>query len=258
MYFINGLARGLLSRLGSKYQIAATRHLYCRMVTMKNNNPIISFSFDDAPRTAFTNGGDVLNAHEVKATCFISLGMLGSDSPSGIIASLADLRNAFREGHELGCHTFDHRHPRNTKTDVFERSVFENRQALSRLLPEASFRTLAYPICGPRPLTKLRIGKLFDCCRIGGQKFNAGKIDLNLVRGFSLDMRAGVSIDTVKLLIDRNCESNGWLVFYTHDVQDQPSSYGCHTEFFKEVVMYSAASGAHLLPVSKACEHVTK
>lgn len=185
--------KNLFMRAVSKYQRIITKHLYCRMVPMKSTVPIISFSFDDAPRTAFTNGADILKAHGADATFYVSLGMLSADSPSGVIASQSDLQRVLEEGHELGCHTFDHNHPWETNTELFVQSVLKNRQALSNGLPGTVFKTLAYPFWCPRPATKRRVGELFQCCRGGGnQTFNCGTMaDYNFLEAYFLDVRIG-------------------------------------------------------------------
>jgi len=245
-----------IQRAVSKYRRTATKHIYCRKINLHTNAPIISFSFDDAPHTAFTYGIDILNAYGAWATFYISIGMLESDSPSGPIASVDDLRRAVKEGHELGCHTFDHRHSWNTNPDLFVQSVFKNRRALFEIFPEMTFSTLAYPFCGPKPSIKKAVGKLFRCCRSGGQTFNIGITDLNLLKAYFLDVRIGNTINTIKNIIDKNSESNGWLIFATHDIDDNPSPYGCSKSFFNEVVAHAAKSGAILLPVGKACERI--
>ncbi|OEU83965.1 MAG: hypothetical protein BA873_07735 [Desulfobulbaceae bacterium C00003063] len=246
--------KSLLLRAVSKYRRTVSNRFCRRLVAIKSTTPFISFSFDDAPITAFSNGSDILKAHGARATFFVSLGLLESESPSRTIAFQDDLRRAVEEGHELGCHTFDHKDPWKTTTEVFEQSVFKNRQALAGMLPESAFTAFAYPLCGPRPTTKSRVGKLFNCCRGGGQTFNVGKTDMNLLKAYFLDVRIGDIIDTVRRLIDRNSECRGWLIFATHDVTDNPSPYGCTKEFFEEVVAYSARSGARLLPVGNACQ----
>lgn len=248
--------KSLLLRAVSKYRRTVSNRFCRRLVAIKSTTPFISFSFDDAPRTAFSNGGDILKAHGARATFFVSLGLLESESPSGTIAFQKDLRRAVAEGHELGCHTFDHKDPWKTTTKVFEQSVLKNRQALARVLPNTVFSTFAYPLCGPNPANKRRTGKLFNCCRGGGQTFNVGTADLNLLKAFFLDIRNGNNIEAVKRLIDRNSECQGWLIFATHDVVDNPSPYGCTKEFFKDVVAYAASSDSLLLPVGKACEQI--
>lgn len=246
----------LFSRLTRKFRRSASVYFYRRMVPLRSSAPIISFTFDDAPQTAFSHGGDILKTHGARGTFYVSLGMLDSMSPSGPIASRLDLVRAAEEGHELGCHTFDHKDPWDTTTHVFEMSVLENRLALDKILPGTSFASFAFPIRGPKPATKRRIGTLFHCCRGGGQAFNCGSADLNLLNAFFIDIRNRNSIDSVLRLIDRNCECKGWLIFATHDVDDNPSPYGCTNEYFKKVVAYAASSGSVILPVGKACQKI--
>ncbi|MCK5223992.1 polysaccharide deacetylase family protein, partial [Candidatus Calescamantes bacterium] len=183
--------KSLFLRAVSKYRRTVSNRFRRRLVAIKSTTPFISFSFDDAPRTAFSFGGDILKAYGARATFFVSLGLLESESPSGTIAFQDDLRRAVEEGHELGCHTFDHKDPWKTTTKVFEQSVLKNRQALARVLPNTVFSTFAYPLCGPNPANKRRTGKLFNCCRGGGQTFNVGTADLNLLKAFFLDIRNG-------------------------------------------------------------------
>lgn len=252
------IMKSFFIRAVSKYRRTVAKHLSCRMVKLRTTVPIISFSFDDAPCTAFTHGGEILSKYGANATFYISLGLLESDSPSGTIGSLYDIRRAIKEGHELGCHTFDHKNPWETKPDLFFQSVLRNRQALSQFFPETAFTSLAYPICDPRPATKQIIGKLFRYCRGGDQTFNVGTADLNLLKAFFLDFRNRDAINTIKQLIDKNVEARGWLIFATHDIDDNPSRYGCSKKFFEEVVARAANSGSLFLPVGKACEQVQK
>jgi peptidoglycan/xylan/chitin deacetylase (PgdA/CDA1 family) len=224
------------------------------MVPIRAQVPIISFTFDDAPNTAFTTGGEILRSQGARATFFVSLGLLGSQTESGVIALREDLVCAAAEGHELGCHTFDHLDTWETSTKKFVESVEENGRALSEIIPGAKFRTFAYPKSEPKPSVKCRLEKFFICCRGGGQTFNAGMTDLNLLKSFFLDRRNKVEMSVVRELIDLNTQSGGWLIFATHDVADKPSRYGCTPEFFTGVVQYAARSGAQLLPVAEACE----
>jgi peptidoglycan/xylan/chitin deacetylase (PgdA/CDA1 family) len=246
----------MLLRTVLKYRRTVAERLYCRIVTIKPTKPIISFSFDDAPRTAFCFGGDILKAHGAVATFYVSLGLLGSQSHSGTIAFEEDLRRAVAEGHELGCHTFDHKNSWETSTEVFVKSVVRNRRELSRILPAIAFNSFAYPFCMPRPKTKRRVGELFTCCRGEGQTFNVGSVDMNFLKSFFLDSRTEITIDAVKSLIDMNAERKGWLIFATHDVNANPYRYGCSTKFFRKAVTYAVNSGACLLPVGKACNQI--
>jgi peptidoglycan/xylan/chitin deacetylase (PgdA/CDA1 family) len=218
---------------------------------MRNATPLISFTFDDFPRSALDVGGRILRDHGVAGTYYVSLGLLDRDEPVGRICSSASLAEVLAQGHELGCHTFGHCDAWETRPAAFEASILENRDALGRLLPAARFETMSYPIGSPRPDTKRRTGRHFAGCRGGGQRFNVGTMDLNQLRAFFLEQSRDRP-SAIWDIIERNRTEGGWLIFATHDVTAQPSRFGCTPEFFAEVVQRSVRSGARILPVAGA------
>ena len=245
--------RSLISKIAGKYRRTLASRLCRRMVAIKTPVPMISFTFDDAPRSAFNTGGAILRSYGANATFFVSLGLLGLETEVGAIASQDDLLLAVNEGNELGCHTFDHLDAWYTSTDKYMSSVIENGQVLDKILPGEHFRTFAYPKNGATFPIKSHLQKHFACCRSGGQAANIGMADLNLLKACFLDKRTNIDIDFVKKLIDYNASRRGWLIFATHDVNDNPSTYGCTPEFLRDVAEYSALSGALLLPLGEAC-----
>lgn len=246
------MASELWERARGKWRRTLAATLSRRVIPMQNSRPIISFTFDDFPRSALEIGGTILQAHGVFATYYVALGLLDRDEAAGRICSASDVRTALQQGHELGCHTFGHCDPWDTEPDIFEQSLEQNQRALSGLLPQWKFQTMSYPISTtPRPVTKWRTGRRFSCCRAGGQKLNVGTVDLNYVYSFFLE-RYRDRISEIGALIDRNRTERGWLVFSTHDITTQPTQYGCTPGFLAEVVRMSVESGAMVLPVSKA------
>jgi len=245
----------LWGRLRGKYRRTAALLLARRPCRMQNRAPLISFTFDDFPRSALLTGGRILEEHGAAGTYYTSFGLMGQTAPTGEIFHREDLPLVLGRGHEFGCHTFAHCHASDTPAAVFERSILENRQALGRLVPAATFKTLSYPIGCPRPGTKRRCARYFSGCREGGQTYNAGVTDLNNLRAFFLE-QSGDDLGAVKRIIDANCRAGGWLIFATHDVSDHPTRFGCRPAFFEEVVRYSVDSGAGLLLVSAALDAV--
>jgi len=215
--------------------------------------PLISFTFDDFPRSALVAGGAILNRFGLAGTFYAALNLVGKETASGQIFCLDDLTTLFEQGHELGCHTFSHCDSWNTDPRTFEDSIAKNRAALKGILPDAEFMSFSYPIEMPRPLTKGRIAPYFLSCRGGGQTINTGRIDLNQLSAYFLE-KSRDNIQAVKDLIDRNQQERGWLIFATHDISDSPTQFGCTPEFFEHVVRYAVSSGAHILPVVKAIE----
>jgi peptidoglycan/xylan/chitin deacetylase (PgdA/CDA1 family) len=246
--------RNLSARALGRYRRMASTSLFKSYVKMRNEAPIVSFTFDDFPRSAYYAGGAILKAHGFRGTYYAALGLVDTVEPVGKIFSREDLVKVTADGHELGCHTFSHCHSWNTAPAAFERSIIDNARGLGELLPEASFKSLAYPLAEPRPNTKRRAAKHFSCCRAGGQTYNIGVVDRGLLSAYFLE-RAKHS-DSVKRIIDGNAKARGWLIFATHDVCDKASPWGCKPEVFEDIVRYASRSGATVLPVCDAWDVV--
>ncbi len=212
---------------------------------------MISFTFDDFPKSALYEGGSILKKHGLAATFYTSFGLMGQNIPTGEIFTENDLPEFIQQGHELGCHTFDHYNSWDTAPSEFEASILRNRKKAAELMPGRTFSSLSYPISWPRPHTKRIIAKHFDCARGGGQTFNAGTADLNYLNAFFIEQCKG-DLGQIKQVIEANARAKGWLIFATHDVGDSPTRYGCTTQFFKQVVDCAVESGASVLPVQPA------
>lgn len=241
----------LFTRIRNRGQRMIAKHLVRRPFEISCQTPIISFTFDDFPKSALTVGGSILNSFGLRGTYYASLGLMGTIAPTGEIFQPEDLKLLFAQDHELGCHTFHHTDASETPAKVFEQEVLENRRALSTLVPGMKFETHSYPISVPRAGTKRRIQKYFSCCRCAGQTYNSGIVDLNYLSAFFIE-KSRENLDAIKNIIERNREARGWLIFATHDVDPNPTRFGCTPQLFEEVVAYAAKSGALILPVSQA------
>jgi peptidoglycan/xylan/chitin deacetylase (PgdA/CDA1 family) len=242
-----------LKRPQGQYQRLTASSFARRPLVVTPPAPLISFTFDDFPRSALLTGGSILKSYGLTGTYYASLGLMGRQAPTGQIFLPEDLKTLLEQGHELGCHTFSHCHAWDTPPDVFEHEIVRNRQALSKLAPEASFKTFSYPISVPRAGTKRRVSKYFVCCRCGGQTFNVGTVDLNYLSAFFLEQSRDNPV-IAKSLIDQNRRARGWLIFATHDICDDPTNWGCTPRFFEEIVRYAVNSGARILPAFQAYE----
>jgi len=243
----------LRERARGRYVRTAARVLFKRPLAIRTNVPLISFTFDDFPRSALLTGGKILEEFGVRGTYYASFGLMGNLAPTGAIFLPEDAHAAIGQGHELGCHTFGHCDAAKTQTSAFEASIIQNRKFLNGLLDGVSFRTLSYPISQPRARTKEMVARHFVCCRGGGQTFNTEVADLNCLSAFFLE-KSRDNPDAVAKVIEQNAEECGWLIFATHDVSNQPTPYGCSPEFFKTIVRKAVESGARILPVIEACE----
>jgi peptidoglycan/xylan/chitin deacetylase (PgdA/CDA1 family) len=245
----------LATRLEGRFQRTTGNWLFRRTLPMRNPQPCISFTFDDFPASALYAGGAILEAHGARGTYYAAFGLAGTTGPTGTIFVEADVPRLLERGHELACHTYAHCDSWSTGAAQFDASLEQNAQALRKFGDERRFRSFSYPISSPHPLVKRVAGRRFESCRAGGQVFNAGQIDLNLLSSYFIE-KSVAQPERMREIIAANAAANGWLIFSTHDVAAQPTRFGCTPELFEQIVRWSVESGACILPVAEALERV--
>lgn len=250
------MLRDVLDRIHGRYISTPARSFCRRPVPLEAKGPVISFTFDDFPRSALHNGGEILRRQGLRATYYVSLGLLGQQEPTGTICGADDLNLVLQQGHELGCHTFHHCDSWYTNPSVFMESVCRNQAALAEMVPGYHLRSFSYPINPPRAKTKRAVGGRFLCARGGGQKNNSGTVDANYLAAYFLEKSRGDRA-AVKEVIEHNRRSQGWLILATHDIDLEPTPYGCTPDFFSDIARYAVDSGARVMPVAEAFEALT-
>ena len=245
----------LWTRVPKPLQRRLARWLGRKSLRIAGTKPLISFTFDDFPRSALHRGGAILREHGFAATYYASFGLMGRVTATGEIFSRHDFEEFVRQQHELGCHTFDHCDSWDTSPADFEGSIIRNQQRIAQELPGLKLSSLSYPISYPRPETKRRTAKHYQCARGAGQTFNRGLTDLNYLKAFFLEQSRD-DWEAIQRMIDLNSQQSGWLIFATHDVCDSPTRFGCTPRLFLRVVEYAARSGAAVLPVSLALHEI--
>lgn len=243
--------RSLLRRLPGAYARRMARWFGRRPFALPASGPLITFTFDDFPRSALTAGGSRLEESDARGTYFVALALAGTTIETGEMFVPEDLHSVVTRGHELACHTFDHCPAWETSSAEYERSVERNRTAFTALSAQVPPLTHSYPISYPRPATKRRLARRFVGSRAGGQALNCGVVDLNHLSSFFLEQSRD-DFGAVERLIAANAARRGWLIFSTHDVVASPTRFGCTPEFFARTIAASVASGAKLVTMAEA------
>lgn len=213
--------------------------------------PIISFTFDDFPRSALALGGGMLSAHGTKGTFYGSMGLIGQTSnDAGPLLTRADLDDLLANGHELACHTYSHRSCLAVATADYVEECARNRQQASAMLGGYRMQNLSFPYGHVTLAAKRTLQRDYETCRSTEPGINLDPVDLSFLRANPLYSR--LEIAHVKQLIDENVRSQGWLILYTHDLALNPSAYGCTPQYFEAVLRFALASGAEILTVRDA------
>ena len=86
-----------------------------------------------------------------------------------------------------------------------------------------------------------------NCARGIGEGINRDPTDLNNLRANAIYSHRGT--DKLLSLIDETRREGGWLIFYTHDVSDSPSEFGCTIGDFQTIAEAVNAAGIDVLTV---------
>src|ERR1039457_6610872 len=183
--------------------------------------PVISFTFDDFPISAASEGANILEKYGARATFYASMSNL--DKPG--FFRTCDLEELFCKGHEIGCHTFSHIDCWKENPLRLLEDVKMNQLALQAVIPQSRFTTFAYPYAHVPIIGKLIVGAKFNAARGGKGGINCEYVDANSLLAHTLFYN--LNQKNLVELISNVASCKGWLIFIIHDVGEEPSTYGC-------------------------------
>ncbi|MGA8273621.1 MAG: polysaccharide deacetylase family protein [Candidatus Sulfotelmatobacter sp.] len=224
--------------------------LYRRSVQLGSSGSIVSFTFDDFPRTALSVGGPILERFGARGTYYTAAGLMNVANEQGEHFRSEDIDSLLERGHELGSHTFSHVSCRSVSYAEFREDVNKGAVAIEKASGLSS-PNFAYPFGAVTLQAKRKLGRELTSARGIVPGFNGPQIDLNLLRANGLygDVdRAPLAED----LIAKNAKRSTWLIFYTHDVRPNPSPFGCTPALLEAAVSCAARSGCRILTVREA------
>jgi peptidoglycan/xylan/chitin deacetylase (PgdA/CDA1 family) len=201
-------------------------HLHVDRFRLRNATPMVSFTFDDLPKSAVTTGADLLEAHGARGTFYISGSLVGVETPDWAAGDAADVLSLYRRGHEIGCHTFSHQRACDLDELSLADEIARNRDYFRSLDPAIEIETFAYPFGYGSFARKQLLKDAFRSCRSIVPGVNSGSVDMQFLRAMPLIDRQ-MDRDGIERAFDAVQGNNGWLIFYGHDVAERPSPYGC-------------------------------
>lgn len=226
-----------------------------RTFALGNDRPLVTFTFDDAPESVFTNAYPILNKFGYAATTYLSTKYIGGKWYLKW-DQVSMLSNA---GWDIGSHGYDHR-------DLTELPIVEMKEEISRsvlVLAEHGIR----PVSFSSPYGKYdrevikEVGVHFESHRKGWGSPNGlndmVKMDQYVISPFSLDETT--TFEEVKKLIDTAASEGKWLVFLAHEVvQGKPGPYQVGVDTFQKIVEYVARKEGKVLTVKEVVKDLIK
>lgn len=246
-----------------KYIRKIDTYLFNRVLTSPINSHrisgqgFISFTFDDFPLSATTRGIEILNQYEIKGTFYLSASYLNKTIAGIPMVRSNDLMRLVKYNHEIGCHTYDHADSRKVSAGVFKMSLLENVNYLKKLIPDYEMVSFSFPKGGVSTIKKFLVKGRYSSARTIKPGINKDGMDTHLLKANPLYSESSTMAIQIKL-IDELQQTAGWLIFYTHDIDDNPSQFGCTPKYFKNVVEYAVKSGSEILSVKNVLARLTK
>jgi len=227
------------------------RQIRSKPLAFRDAVPMISFTFDDVPASACELGADILERYGTRGTFYVSGGICGTGSGPGapLRASIDQLRTIWAKGHEIGCHTFSHHAVRHISLGELGLEIERNKAILKKIDGSIVVRNFAYPYGDMSVRAKRYLETRFDSCRSGHAGINVDIANLGALKAWPLE---NASIDRTKIgeLIAETVRTRGWLIFYSHDVAQQPSRYGVSPDLLECAVGTATGSGCALTTIA--------
>ena len=128
--------------------------------------------------------------------------------------------------------------------------ISDNRRYLHSLDASIKVENFAYPFGYGSFVRKHQLRSAFQSCRSIMPGVNSGAVDLQFLRALPLIDRR-IDRDAIERAFDEAQTTNGWLIFYSHDVADRPSLYGCSPALMNHAL---EAAGRRKIPVLNMAE----
>ncbi|MFZ6772486.1 polysaccharide deacetylase family protein [Undibacterium sp. SXout7W] len=229
----------------------AARRLGCRWLPLRKGQGVVSFSFDDVPASACLSGAALLEQYDARATFYICGQLTDGIEQHQPCHSVSDLQRLVASGHELGCHTFSHTNCANTPIARLRQDWDKNQAFFQQNdLPTNGF---AFPFGAYRLGSKLAANRRFSYNRITGGGLQLERADLSALRAQAL-YAANTSADMVLSLIRQAAQEGGWLIFYSHEVTEQPGPWGTTPDQLDMALRIARQEHCQILPVQAAID----
>lgn len=237
---------GLLGRVRRRL----TRLQARRPVDCAQGRYLVSFSFDDFPRSAATTGAAILEDFGWRGTYYASASFENTKNHLGDLFRAEDIAALVSKGHEIGCHTEHHINCALNAPVVLEREIRRNQERL-RALGAPALRSFAFPFGEASPAAKTALSQHYACLRGIARQINRRGADASQLGAVALEGDTEAA-PALLAFVDDLKNAPGWLIFFTHDVRESPGEWGCTPDLLRQVCEAVHQAGCEVLPVGEA------
>jgi peptidoglycan/xylan/chitin deacetylase (PgdA/CDA1 family) len=225
---------------------------FCKSpLRLRNKHPMVSFTFDDFPESAASVGIPILDQYDGRATFYVTGDLVGKWSGHWQGVRPDVIVELHRRGHEIACHTFSHVRTTDLDAAGLTAEIEQNRRYLLGLDPSIQIENFAYPYGLGSVWRKAQLAKTFRSSRGIVPGVNSGVVDLQYLRSTPLIDR-NIDREGIDRVFDELIATNGWLIFYGHDVATEPSPYGCTPSLLRHALDAASSRSVRIMTVADA------
>jgi len=231
------------------------RHFALSPHRLPAHAPMVSFTFDDAPDSAASHGAPMLEEFGGRATFYLSGSQINQWGDHWLGLNDDAIVRLHHGGHEIACHTFSHRRAVDLDEAALAHEIERNRACFRALDPSITLDNFAYPYGLASIWRKPQLAKNFRSARGILPGVNRDVIDLQFLRATPLIDR-DIDAGGIDRQFDEAVRSGGWLIFYGHDVINQPSPYGCSPALLRHALKAAANRNIPIVTVDEALKRI--
>lgn len=243
------------STLNGRVSNRLARHFLAAPHPLPAGAPMVSFTFDDAPDSAAEEGARLLEDHGGRGTFYLAGSLIDRPSEHWHGLSRQEILRLHRGGHEIACHTFSHSRAIDLDETAMAREIERNRSYFHGIDPSITLENFAYPYGLASVWRKPQLAKIFRSTRGILPGVNRDVIDLQFLRASPL-VNCEIDPAGIDRYFDEAVESGGWLIFYSHDVVDAPSPYGCTPDLLRHALLEAEKRGLPIVTVAEALRRI--
>ena len=221
---------------------------------LQPEKPIVSFTFDDFPKSAADVGAEIIEKVGGRGTYYACSSLAGKHITTGQQFDASDIVTLQNRGHEIGAHT--HSHLDCSKADVREvrRDIALNIKCLEDM-GASNITQFAYPYGETQVELKRGLVNDFETARGILAGANTAAADRMQLKAYELTPDAG-AIQRAEIALRAAQASPTWIVIFTHDVSRSPSPFGVRIDDLARLANVAIAIGADVLSVGDAMKHM--
>ncbi len=208
---------------------------------------LVSFTFDDGFKSAYSFGAPLLDAAGIHATFYI----ISAYGDNHGYVTPEEVQELSRRGHEIGAHTKTHPNLTKISSARARREIFGSRDDLAAL--GIKVKSFAYPYGGYNPSvqTVLRDTGYFSARTIVEATVSTSTNPFELG---GLSVYARTSLEKVKKFLDEAHDKKQWAILVFHRIDEKGNPISIPHETLQSIIEYVEAKGMRVVTVSEGKE----